>query len=69
MPAAPLLGAAVVDVGVVVEDVDVPVDVAVEPLLVEVELNEDVELSVESMNTPPAIAAGETVVAFLAACL
>ena len=69
MPAAPLLEAAVVDAAGVVEEVDVPVAVGVEVALEEALLEEDVELSVESKNTPPAIESGETVVAFLAACL
>ena len=68
LPVAPLLEAAVEDVGVVVEDVDVAVAVEL-ALEAEVVLDEDVELSAAAMNTPPAIAGGETVLAFLAACL
>lgn len=45
------------------------VAVAVALALNEAVPDEDVELSVASINTPPAIAAGEIVVAFLAAFL
>lgn len=71
MPTAPPLEAAIVDVEVVVDDVDVAVAVAVavELVLDEAVLDEDVELSFAATNTPPAIAGGATVLAFLATCL
>ena len=56
---------------VVVEDVDVAVavTVAVELVLDEAVLDEDVELSFAATSTPPAIAGGVTVLVFSAACL
>ena len=68
LPAAPLLEGTVEDVGLVVDDVDVLDAVELAPE-VEVVLDAEVELPVASMNTPPAMAGGATVLVFLAAIL
>ncbi len=68
LPAAPPLEGAVEDVELVVDDVDVLDAVELEPG-VEVVLDVEVELPVASMNTPPAMAGGATVLVFLAAIL
>ena len=67
-PAAPLLEDTDEDVGLVVDDVDVLDAVELAPE-VEVVLDAEVELPVTSMNTPPAMAGGATVLVFLAAAL
>ena len=68
LPAAPLLEDTVEDVGLVVDDVDVLDAVELAPE-VEVVLDAEVELPAASMNTPPAMAGGATVLVFLAAIL
>ena len=62
MTPAPPVKVAVDGVGAVDGAVELPPEVVVV-------LDEEVELLVEARNTPPAIAEGETVVAFTAAAL
>ena len=62
MPPAPPVNVAIDEVGAVDGTVELPPEVVVV-------LDEEVELLVEAMNTPPAMLEGETVVAFTAAAL